>query len=201
MASSAVLMQAATARNPSLGAGVGHSRTAGTSAHAQARSHAAPVLLSASSDHLHRSNHAASSLRNSHSETRSAARQLVDPRRASKAAVPRERTVAFAGGESGTRLRGSTSTMSSFLGNASAFAEQSASPSRTAGRGGALTAEANLFSRIYRIFVSTVTGAVKSQEDPAKLLDQAVIDMENDLGKVKQATAAVVGAQRQLEQK
>jgi hypothetical protein len=94
---------------------------------------------------------------------------------------------------------------SSFLGSSSAFAVHTEltpkSASGGSSRGGALTAEANLFSRIYRIFVSTVTGAVKSQEDPSKLLDQAVIDMEGDLGKVKQATAAVLGSQRQLEQK
>jgi hypothetical protein len=94
---------------------------------------------------------------------------------------------------------------SSFLGSSSAFAVHTELTPKSANggssRGGALTAEANLFSRIYRIFVSTVTGAVKSQEDPSKLLDQAVIDMEGDLGKVKQATAAVLGSQRQLEQK
>lgn len=58
-------------------------------------------------------------------------------------------------------------------------------------RGGALVVEANLFGRIVRIVKSYANAVVSSAEDPEKLLDQTVIEMGDDLAKMRQASAQV----------
>jgi phage shock protein A len=68
-------------------------------------------------------------------------------------------------------------------------------------RGGALVVEANLFGRIVRIVKSYANAVVSSAEDPEKLLDQTVIEMGDDLAKMRQASAQVLASQKQLEQR
>lgn len=59
----------------------------------------------------------------------------------------------------------------------------------------------NLFSRFARVIKSYANAIISSFEDPEKILEQAVLDMNNDLIKVRQATAQVLASQKQLESK
>lgn len=61
--------------------------------------------------------------------------------------------------------------------------------------------QANLFSRFFRVVRSYANSVVGSAEDPEKMLDQAVNEMQNDLVKLRQASAQVIASQRQLEAK
>lgn len=61
--------------------------------------------------------------------------------------------------------------------------------------------EANLFARIARLTKSTVNNMVNQAEDPEKLLDQVVNEMQEDLIKMRQAAAQVLASQKQLEAK
>ncbi|KAK7295204.1 hypothetical protein RJT34_18109 [Clitoria ternatea] len=67
--------------------------------------------------------------------------------------------------------------------------------------GGALGARMNLFSRFARVIKSYANAIISAFEDPEKILEQAVLDMNNDLIKVRQATAQVLASQKQLESK
>lgn len=67
--------------------------------------------------------------------------------------------------------------------------------------GGALASEMNIFSRIARIFRSYIEQFVGSGEDPERIIDQAVEDMNTDLVKLRQTAAQVVAAKRILENK
>ncbi|XP_061351192.1 membrane-associated protein VIPP1, chloroplastic [Gastrolobium bilobum] len=67
--------------------------------------------------------------------------------------------------------------------------------------GGALGAQMNLFSRFARVIKSYANAIISSFEDPEKILEQTVVDMNNDLIKVRQATAQVLASQKQLESK
>lgn len=61
--------------------------------------------------------------------------------------------------------------------------------------------EANLFSRVLRIGKSYANSLVSAAEDPEKILDQAVADMQADLIKLRQAAAQVTAAKKRLEAK
>eukprot|EP00850_Spirogloea_muscicola_P012148 SM000077S21622 [mRNA] locus=s77:514177:517110:- [translate_table: standard] len=67
--------------------------------------------------------------------------------------------------------------------------------------GGALCVQANIFGRVVRIVKSYANALVSSAEDPEKLLDQTVIEMNEDLTKMRQASAQVLASQKQLENK
>ncbi|KAH7543477.1 hypothetical protein FEM48_Zijuj02G0188300 [Ziziphus jujuba var. spinosa] len=67
--------------------------------------------------------------------------------------------------------------------------------------GGAFGAQMNLFSRFARIVKSYANAILSSFEDPEKIIEQAVLDMNNDLIKMRQATAQVWASQRQLNNK
>ncbi|KAK7394649.1 hypothetical protein VNO78_15183 [Psophocarpus tetragonolobus] len=67
--------------------------------------------------------------------------------------------------------------------------------------GGALGTQMNLFSRFGRVIKSYANAIISSFEDPEKILEQAVLDMNNDLIKIRQATAQVLASQKQLESK
>ncbi|XP_057435800.1 probable membrane-associated 30 kDa protein, chloroplastic [Lotus japonicus] len=67
--------------------------------------------------------------------------------------------------------------------------------------GGGLGAHMNIFSRFARVIKSYANAIISSFEDPEKILEQAVLDMNNDLVKVRQATAQVLASQKQLESK
>lgn len=74
------------------------------------------------------------------------------------------------------------------------------------GRGGrrtrrAVVVQANLFSRVSRVFRSYANSIVSSLEDPEKVLDQSLLDMQNDYAKMRQATAQVIASRKQLEVK
>lgn len=70
--------------------------------------------------------------------------------------------------------------------------------SRTACRA---ATEANLFGRVTRVFRSYANALVSKAEDPEKILEQAVNDMQGDLIKMRQASAQVMASQKQLEVK
>lgn len=56
----------------------------------------------------------------------------------------------------------------------------------------------NLFDRFQRVAKSNINNVLKSMEDPEKLLNQAVEDMQADLVKVRQSYAEVTATQRRL---
>ncbi|DBA88895.1 TPA: hypothetical protein ACH3X2_000137 [Trebouxia sp. C0005] len=66
---------------------------------------------------------------------------------------------------------------------------------------GATGVQANLFSRFFRVIRSYANSVVSGAEDPEKMLDQAVNEMQNDLVRLRQASAQVIASQRQLEAK
>jgi len=59
----------------------------------------------------------------------------------------------------------------------------------------------NIFSRVGRLVRSYTNSFISSLEDPEKILDQAVEDMQGDLIKMRQASAQVMASQKQLQQK
>ncbi|KAK0608786.1 hypothetical protein LWI29_035996 [Acer saccharum] len=74
--------------------------------------------------------------------------------------------------------------------------------SRTSGyRQGGLACRANLFDRFARVVKSYANAVLSSFEDPEKILDQAVLEMNDDLIKMRQATAQVLASQKRLENK
>ncbi|XP_010528648.1 PREDICTED: membrane-associated protein VIPP1, chloroplastic [Tarenaya hassleriana] len=66
---------------------------------------------------------------------------------------------------------------------------------------GALGSRMNLFERFSRVVKSYANALISSFEDPEKILEQTVIEMNNDLIKMRQATAQVLASQKQLENK
>ncbi|CAA2999009.1 membrane-associated 30 kDa protein, chloroplastic-like [Olea europaea var. sylvestris] len=68
-------------------------------------------------------------------------------------------------------------------------------------RGGAFGARMNLFDRFARVIKSYANAIISSFEDPEKILEQTVIEMNDDLIKMRQATAQVLASQKQLENK
>ncbi|KAG6531745.1 hypothetical protein ZIOFF_005565 [Zingiber officinale] len=80
--------------------------------------------------------------------------------------------------------------------------------------GGSLIVQMNLFDRLARVvkqplanfgtvetFQSYANSILSSMEDPEKILDQAVLEMNDDLTKMRQATAQVLASQKRLENK
>lgn len=57
-----------------------------------------------------------------------------------------------------------------------------------------------LFDRISRVVRSNVNDMVSKAEDPEKLLEQAVIDMQEDLVQLRQAVAQAIASQKRTEQ-
>jgi len=56
----------------------------------------------------------------------------------------------------------------------------------------------NLFDRFSRVAKANVNSVLKSLEDPEKILNQAVEDMQGDLVKIRQSYAEVTATQRRL---
>ncbi|KAK2435672.1 Membrane-associated 30 kDa protein, chloroplastic [Trifolium repens] len=67
--------------------------------------------------------------------------------------------------------------------------------------GGAIGAGMNLFDRFARVVKSYANAALSVFEDPEKILEQAVLEMNDDLTKMRQATAQVLASQKRLENK
>jgi len=57
----------------------------------------------------------------------------------------------------------------------------------------------NLFDRFVRVAKSNVNKVIQSMEDPEKVLDQAVDEMQGDLIKVRQSYAEVLATQRRVQ--
>jgi phage shock protein A len=57
-----------------------------------------------------------------------------------------------------------------------------------------------LFDRISRVLRANVNTAVSAAEDPEKILEQTVLDMQEDQVKLRQAVAQAIASQKRLEQ-
>jgi phage shock protein A len=57
-----------------------------------------------------------------------------------------------------------------------------------------------LFDRISRVVRANVNDLVSKAEDPEKVLEQAIIDMQEDLVQLRQAVAKAIASQKQTEQ-
>lgn len=57
----------------------------------------------------------------------------------------------------------------------------------------------NLFDRFVRVAKSNVNKVIQGMEDPEKVLDQAVEEMQSDLIRVRQSYAEVLATQRRLQ--
>ena len=57
-----------------------------------------------------------------------------------------------------------------------------------------------LFDRIGRVFRANINDMVSKAEDPEKMLEQAVIDMQEDLVQLRQAVAQAIAQQKRTEQ-
>lgn len=70
---------------------------------------------------------------------------------------------------------------------------------RYAARRNASPLKMNMADRFFRVVKSNVNGLLSNLEDPEKIIDQAVGDMQNDLLKIRQSYADVSGAQKRME--
>ncbi|MCO5587904.1 hypothetical protein L7F22_041856 [Adiantum nelumboides] len=97
----------------------------------------------------------------------------------------------------------STATHSSFFngGETATVLAGGAYEDGTGVTNGALGSQMNIFERVVRVVKSYANAIVSSAEDPEKLLDQTVLEMNEDLIKLRQASAQVLASQRQLENK
>jgi len=57
-----------------------------------------------------------------------------------------------------------------------------------------------LFDRVSRVIRSNLNAAVSSAENPEKILDQAIIDMQEDLVQMRQAVAGAIASQKRVQQ-
>lgn len=57
-----------------------------------------------------------------------------------------------------------------------------------------------LFDRVSRVVRSNLNAAVSAAEDPEKILDQAIIDMQEDLVQLRQAVASAIASQKRVQQ-
>jgi len=61
------------------------------------------------------------------------------------------------------------------------------------------TLHMNMFDRFARVIKSNVNQALNKMEDPEKVLDQAVVDMQNDLVKIRQSYAEIFATQKRSQ--
>ncbi|MEM9003724.1 MAG: PspA/IM30 family protein [Cyanobacteria bacterium P01_F01_bin.86] len=57
-----------------------------------------------------------------------------------------------------------------------------------------------LFDRVSRVIRSNLNAAVSSAEDPEKILDQTIVDMQEDLVQMRQAVAKAIASQKRVQQ-
>jgi phage shock protein A len=57
-----------------------------------------------------------------------------------------------------------------------------------------------LFDRVNRLVRANLNAAVSAAEDPEKILDQAIIDMQEDLVQLRQAVASAIASQKRTQQ-
>ena len=55
------------------------------------------------------------------------------------------------------------------------------------------------FERLSRLFRANANAVISSMEDPAKILDQSVDDMQRDLVKLRQAVATAIASQKRIQ--
>jgi phage shock protein A len=55
------------------------------------------------------------------------------------------------------------------------------------------------FERLSRLFRANANAVISSMEDPAKILDQSVEDMQRDLVKLRQAVATAIASQKRIQ--
>ncbi|MFN7632322.1 MAG: PspA/IM30 family protein, partial [Cyanobacteriota bacterium] len=55
------------------------------------------------------------------------------------------------------------------------------------------------FDRLSRLLRANLNDLVSKAEDPAKILDQSLADMQADLVKLRQAVATAIASQRRLQ--
>lgn len=55
------------------------------------------------------------------------------------------------------------------------------------------------FDRLSRLVRANANAAISSMEDPAKILDQSVADMQSDLVKLRQAVATAIASQKRIQ--
>ena len=56
-----------------------------------------------------------------------------------------------------------------------------------------------LFDRVGRLFRANLNDLVSRAEDPAKILEQSVADMQSDLVKLRQAVATAIASQKRIQ--
>ena len=56
-----------------------------------------------------------------------------------------------------------------------------------------------LFDRLSRLLRANLNDLVSKAEDPAKILDQSVADMQSDLVKLRQAVATAIASQKRIQ--
>ena len=56
-----------------------------------------------------------------------------------------------------------------------------------------------LFDRVSRVVRSNLNAAVSAAEDPEKILDQAIMDMQEDLVQMRQAVAKAIASQKRVQ--
>ena len=56
-----------------------------------------------------------------------------------------------------------------------------------------------LFDRLSRLLRANLNDLVSKAEDPAKILDQSVTDMQSDLVKLRQAVATAIASQKRIQ--
>lgn len=56
----------------------------------------------------------------------------------------------------------------------------------------------NMFDRFARVVSSNINNVIKGLEDPEKILEQAVNDMQNDLIKIRQSYAEISATQKRM---
>ena len=54
------------------------------------------------------------------------------------------------------------------------------------------------FDRLSRLIRANANAALSSVEDPGKILDQSVADMQSDLVKLRQAVATAIASQKRI---
>jgi phage shock protein A len=57
-----------------------------------------------------------------------------------------------------------------------------------------------LFDRVSRLVRANINDAVSKAEDPEKILDQTIIDMQEDLVQMRQAVASAIASKKRVEQ-
>lgn len=57
----------------------------------------------------------------------------------------------------------------------------------------------SMFDRLCKIVKSNINSALDSCEDPAKMIDQSLIDLANNLAKVKEGAAGVLGEEKRAK--